>query len=245
MRRVRRGFKCKREVIESLIREYDNIVSKDYNGNYLEVIYDFEDIAENRLKNLLWLFYTSRESLKAAWRPCKGELYEYAVFKYIQDMIKQDKELEQRFTVLMGDEALPTYGDQVAIRNWSEIFPDVDILIIEKCTGLVKMIASCKTSLRERLTETAFWKRELERQEATRGIKVVFITTDKDNELKKNTNRYMSLHVLDCTFVTDPQRYKNAIESFKSKYGDKEDFNTLRLKVRFIDDLADFLKELC
>jgi hypothetical protein len=41
---------------------------------------------------------------------------------------------------VMGDEALSSYKEQVAIKNWSEILPDADILIVEK--SFVKAIIS-------------------------------------------------------------------------------------------------------
>ncbi len=103
---------------------------------------------------------------------------------------------------------------------------------------------SCKTSLRERLTETAFWRRELERFDSTRGIHLVFITTDKDNELKIDTNRYILLHVVDCTFVTDPQKYNELVRSYKEKYGNREDFSRLMSKVKTIAEISDFLYSL-
>lgn len=167
---MRRGFKCREDILFALKRRYDEIVNEEYQGNYLDAIQDFDSIAEVKLRIILQDFYDKPRSQDQAWKTCKGSLYEYAVFKVIQQIIINDEELNRKFTVMTGDEALIHYKDQVAIRNWSEILPDVDILVIEKETNLVTAIISCKTSLRERLTETAFWKRELERFENTRNI---------------------------------------------------------------------------
>jgi len=174
-----------------------------------------------------------------AWKTCKGTLYEYAIFKYIQNVVSSDEKLK-KFKVLMGEDARDQHTEQIVIRNWSEIFPDVDILIVEDES--VRAIISCKTSMRERLTETAFWKRELERR--GRNIKLLFITTDKDNELRIDTNRYILLHVIDCTFVTDPEKYKSLVKSYEEKYGDRADFESLISKVRPVDDLGVLLKTL-
>jgi len=92
-------------------------------------------------------------------------------------------------------------------REQEKGWTDVDILIIEKYTNSVIAILLYKTSLRERLTETAFWKRELEKTRDMREIKLIFVTTDKDNELRTETNRYILLHVIDYTFITDPKKY--------------------------------------
>ena len=241
---MRRGIRCRREVINDLINEYDSIVSSQYSGDYLKAIQNFDNIAENNLRSILEKFYSNKTSRDQAWKSCKGELYEYAVFKYLKNTIEMDEELTSKYHVLRGSEGLIPYGDKITIRNWSVIYPDADILVIEKKTESVKVIISCKTSLRERLTETAFWKRELERNKSTRNIKVVFITTDKDNELKIDTNRYILLHVIDCTFVTDPLKYKNVIEYLKEKYSDKKDFKKLYAKLKFIEEFPYFLKQL-
>jgi len=156
----------------------------------------------------------------------------------IDHVIKSDKNLNAKFSALMGEDML-RLKYQFVIRNWSDIFPDVDILIVEQ--DRVRVIVSCKTSLRERLTETAFWKRELERNESTRDIKLVFVTTDKDNELQQDVNRYILLHVLDCTFITDLQKYKSLIEYYKQKYGSKQDFDKLLSKIKFIGSFKEFL----
>jgi len=239
---MRRGFKPKEEVLALLKDKYDEIVSKVYNGNYLDAVQNFDELAENKLRATLQLFYNKPRSRDQAWRTCKGSLYEYAVFKVLNQKLTEDPVLNRKFMAVMGDEALFRYKEQVAIKNWSEILPDADILIVEK--SFVKAIISCKTSLRERLTETAFWKRELEKSYNTKHIKLVFVTTDKDDELRIDANRYILLHVIDCTFVTHPQKYKQLIEVYKEKYGNKQDFTRLISKVKSITDIKDFLYTL-
>jgi len=86
--------------------------------------------------------------------------------------------------------------------------------------------SACKTSLRERLTETAFWRREPERNPRTRDIRLLFVTTDKDDELRIDTNRYIIFHVMNHRFVTDPNKCKQLIQVYKGKYGDRRDFKS-------------------
>lgn len=230
-----RGFRCRKEVIELLKKEYENIVRNKFNGDYLETLKAFESVAEENLRQMLEDFYSNQRSRDQAWKNCKGELYEYAVYKYIESVAK-----ELGYVVL--DSSFQNFKDQVTIRNWSEIYPDVDLLIVKN--DKVKVIVSCKTSLRERLTETAFWKRELEQNDSTKNIRVVFVTTDKDNELQQDVNRYILLHVLDCTFVTDPEKFERLIDCYKRKYGDRDDFKTLLSKVRLISEFKEFLRSL-
>ena len=241
---MKRGFRCKYTILEKLENEYNKLVREKFEGNYLTPLQKFDSIAENKLRCLLNSFYDNSRSLDQAWKTCKGSLYEFAVFKFIEQIISKDPNLKSRFKVVMGDETLALHREQIVIKNWCEILPDVDIIIVEKEIDSVKVVISCKTSLRERLTETAFWKRELEKNENTRDIKLAFVTTDKDNELKIDTNRYILLHVIDCTFITDPQKYKNLIESYKKKYGNREDYNVLAEKVCSIEGMESFLKKL-
>jgi type II restriction enzyme len=44
-------------------------------------------------------------------------------------------------------------------------------------------IVSCKTSLRERLAQTAYWKLKLLKDTVTKHIKVLFVTIDEKGEL--------------------------------------------------------------
>ncbi len=241
---MRRGFKCKREVLETLKQSYDEIVIEKYQGNFLEALKKFDVLAEDSLRSILRKYYSNQRSRDQAWKTCKGSLYEYAVFRYIQNIIESNESLKNKISVIMGDEALVSYKEQIVIKNWCDIFPDVDILLVEKENNLVVAILSCKTSLRERLTETAFWKRELEKTRDMKEIKLVFITTDKDNELRTETNRYILLHVVDYTFITNPEKYNELINSYKKKYGDRGDFDQLLAKIKFIDEMEDFIKHL-
>jgi len=242
--KIRKGFKCKKEILEKLKECYNSIVRNKFRGSFLDALKNFDSLAEKELRKILINYYSNQRSQDQAWKTCKGSLYEYAVFKYIQNVVEKDKKLKNKIIAIMGEEALNAYKDQIVIKNWCDIFPDVDILVIEKQTNSVIAILSCKPSLRERLTETAFWKRELEKKRSTKKIKLVFITTDKDNELRTETNRYVLLHVVDHTFITDPKKYNELIEAYKKKYGDRDDFYKLLIKIEFIDKIKGFIELL-
>jgi len=61
--------------------------------------------------------------------------------------------------------------------------PDVDIIIYHPQTYKVLAAISSKVTLRERIAQTGYWKLKLLGDEATKHIKVYFITPDEDRTL--------------------------------------------------------------
>ncbi len=61
--------------------------------------------------------------------------------------------------------------------------PDVDIIIYHPRTYNVLAIISSKVTLRERIAQTGYWKLKLMQDEATKHIKVYFVTPDEDGTL--------------------------------------------------------------
>jgi len=208
-----------------LLKElYDDYV-KGNKRKFLEAVEKFEEIAEKyvRKKFSEELERTGRDqrSIDQAWRSCKGSLYEYAICKALDEILIENTSLAQKIDVIHGSKLNVSTRNQLVISNWSEILPDVDFIIINKNCRKAVAVLSCKTSLRERLTETAFWARELK----PKGIDVIFITTDKDKEITAEVNRYIVMHVLDYTIITDPQRFNKIINEWRRSYGNKADFN--------------------
>jgi len=238
-----RGFGCRRVISERLKRAYQSMVESEYKGDYMSALERFEEFSEKKLRPLLNNFYREQRSRDQAWKTCKGELYEYAVLKALKQAVEKDPRLRGRLAILSKDELPDALMRRIAIRNWSDIYPDVDIMVVDS-EGTVRAIASCKTSVRERLTQTAFWKGLLARNEETREVKVIFFTTDKDNELHLETNRYIVHHILDCTFVTEQRRYEELLREYMQRYRDREAFSELLSKVRQVSALPDFLAEV-
>jgi hypothetical protein len=219
----------------SLLKKlYDGHV-RSINKNFLEAVEGFENIAEGGVRpqfsRVLADAGKNQRSIDQAWRSCKGSLYEYAICRALDEILTGDTSLAQRIDIIHGSK-LSVYKKQLVIRNWSDILPDADFAIINKKCGKVVAVLSCKTSLRERLTETAFWARELK----PKGIDVIFITTDKDEEITAEVNRYIVMHVLDYTVITDPQRYNKIVYEWRRSYGNKPDFNIkINKLLKFID----------
>ncbi len=61
--------------------------------------------------------------------------------------------------------------------------PDVDIIIYNPRNYRVLAVISSKVTLRERIAQTGYWKLKLLQDEATKHIKVYFITPDEDKTL--------------------------------------------------------------
>lgn len=61
--------------------------------------------------------------------------------------------------------------------------PDVDIVIYRPATCKVLAVISSKVTLRERIAQTGYWKLKLMQDEATKHIRVYFVTPDEDGTL--------------------------------------------------------------
>lgn len=65
--------------------------------------------------------------------------------------------------------------------------PDVDLIIYDPKTSKVVAVLSSKVTLRERIAQTGYWKIKLASDEATKHIKVYFVTPDEDGTLTIKT----------------------------------------------------------
>mgnify|MGYP001770709814 FL=1 len=225
--------RCKR--FSELKRAYDAIVEENERG-YVEALKDFDRLVETRIRKTLG----RGRSADQAWKSCKGGLYEYAVCRAIEEMLVEIPGLSERLALVHGTRLSEEYRQQIVIANWTEIMPDTDLAIVDLKTGKVRAILSCKTSLRERLTETAFWRKEL----SERGIEYIFVTTDKDGEIRIDTNRYIVMHVIDYTIITDPKQLQNTVEYWRKRFGDRNDFDALIAKIGGIEKLCEILCKL-
>lgn len=61
--------------------------------------------------------------------------------------------------------------------------PDVDLVIFDPSDGYVLAVVSTKSTLRERISQTGYWKLKLLSAPVTKDIKVFFITLDEDGTL--------------------------------------------------------------
>ena len=109
--------------------------------------------------------------------------------------------------------------------------PDVDLVIYDPKTYKVIAVLSSKVTLRERITQTAYWNLKMKNYELTNHIKVYFVTPDEDGTLKirKPAKKGRAIVEIDTdgSYVLSET---NIDESDKVKMFDK-----------FIDDLKSLL----
>lgn len=137
-----------------------------------------------------WLKHpTPNGDHEQSWRAFKGKNLE----KLVQYIITDEVE-ELGLKVVNGNKLerttnLPRELSQVK-RNLAIDYgefglhlPDVDIIIYNPQNYKVLAAISSKVTLRERITQTGYWKLKLFQDEATKHIKVYFITPDEDGTL--------------------------------------------------------------
>lgn len=110
--------------------------------------------------------------------------------------------------------------------------PDVDLIIYKPDTSEIVAVLSSKVTLRERIAQTGYWKIKLASDEATRHIKVYFVTPDEDGTLR----------------VRKPAKKGRAIVeidtdgSYVLSETDIEESDKVKMFDKFIDDLRNILK---
>lgn len=109
--------------------------------------------------------------------------------------------------------------------------PDVDIIIYDPNTFKVLAVISSKSSLRERIAQTAYWKLKLHADRVTEHIKVYFLTPDLDGILtvKKPANKDRAMVEVD----TDG--------SYIMSEKQIEESSTVKMFDKFIDDLKELV----
>jgi len=111
--------------------------------------------------------------------------------------------------------------------------PDVDLIVYDPNSLNVICIISSKTSLRERLTQTGYWKLKLLQSDITEHIQVYFITLDEGKKLTKKTpapkGRAIAEIDLDGSYVLTEENLEGS--------------DKVKLFEHFIDDLEKLLKK--
>jgi type II restriction enzyme len=110
--------------------------------------------------------------------------------------------------------------------------PDVDIIIYNPQNCKILSVISSKVTLRERISQTGYWKLKLFQNETTKHIKVYFITPDEDGTLTKRKPSKKGRAIvevdLDSSYVLTDEEI--------------EESNKVKLFEHFIDDLKSLLK---
>ncbi len=125
-----------------------------------------------------------------SWRSFKGKNFEKLLQYIITDSIEalglkliNGSTLDRR----MLSPELHAVKQNVTIdyKEFGLYLPDADIVIYKPENLQVIAIISSKTSLRERIAQTGYWKSKLLEGKHTAHIKVYLFTPDTDNDLTK------------------------------------------------------------
>ncbi|MHA1951821.1 MAG: BsaWI family type II restriction enzyme [Candidatus Thorarchaeota archaeon] len=145
-----------------------------------------------------------------SWRPWKGynleKLVHYILENEVEELgLKIVKGSVFTSKKLSGTLARAKENLMLDFGECGSHLPDLDRIIYNPRSGEVLAVLSMKVTLRERITQTCYWKLAMEREEKTRHIKVFFITLDEDGALtsRKNAtkNRAVVESDLDGTYV--------------------------------------------
>lgn len=109
------------------------------------------------------------------------------------------------------------------------VIPDADIIVYDKNNCAVRMIISCKASLRERVAQAAYWKLKLSTSKITKEIKIVLVSTDNDKifthkDKKINKSRIIAEYELDGSYIFREIRESKKVKNFNQIF---EDLKTL------------------
>jgi len=156
-----------------------------------------------------------------SWKPTKGSHLEKLVFHFIQNDVE-----ERGLKIVPGKTIENSSGEnelsqlksllQIPIGNGT-VLPDIDLVIF--CPKPLKVLAiiSLKTSLRERASQTAYWKKKLAENPPTKDVKVFFVTIDSDNVLGRDSKpRKIVEYELDGTFFlnSNPVEESDTVKNF-------------------------------
>lgn len=110
--------------------------------------------------------------------------------------------------------------------------PDADIIIYEPKSLNVVCILSSKSTLRERIAETGYWKIKLSQDPVTKNIRFFFVTLDEDGDLMRKfpTKKGRAIAEVD----TDG--------SYVMSESSVEESEKVKMFDRFIEDLRKILK---
>ena len=134
---------------------------------------------------------TANGDHEQSWRAFKGKNLEKLIVHIIADEVKALglKIVDGNALERTKAENLPKEVSQVKrnlIIDYGEFgshLPDVDIIIYDPKTSKVIAVLSSKVTLRERIAQTGYWKIKLSSDQATKHIKVYFVTPDEDGTL--------------------------------------------------------------
>lgn len=228
---------------KDLIRLYDQMKGK-YGKDTYKHVSDLLNEAKEIHKKDFASSATANRAIAAgrvpdheqSWRAFKGKNLEKLIMHIIEDGVTglglkiingnrlertNDENLSEELNLVKRN-LLVNYGE------FGYHLPDVDMVIYKPDTKKIIAVLSSKVTLRERITQTSYWKIKLASDSATKHIKVFFVTPDEDGTLtqKKPAKKGRAIVETDTdgSYILSETKVE---ESSKVKMLDK-----------FIDDLS-------
>lgn len=171
-----------------------------------------------------------------SWKSFKGNCLEKLLNYILKDYVNElgwriiDGKVLQKSN---GSEEVKKVKRNIMV-DYGRVFhlPDADLVIYNPTSFEVIAIISSKTSLRERIAQTGYWKLKLSNDIVTKHIKVLFITLDEDSTLscmeKPTKGRSIAEADTHGTYVLTANHL--------------EESDTVKLFDKFIDDLGKWKK---
>lgn len=176
------------------------------------------------------------KDIEQQWKPIKGHAVE-TIIEYLLDVkirklglkIMSGKALDKISDEKISPEMFKLKGNLLLkFSDCGHFLPDVDLIIYVPNSCDVVAVVSIKSSLRERIAQTGFWKLKLANAGGREHIKTYFITLDDDGvfSLGKTMTkpRAIAETSIDGTYVvtTSPIREARLVKTFDKFFIDLE-----------------------
>lgn len=224
---------------EDLVKIYEDFKSK-YGKDAYKYISQIFKIAKKIHKKQWENSPTPSGDHEQSWKAFKGKNLEKLIIYIIEDEVK-----ELGLKIVKGDvldrkdpknlsEELSRIKRAVSVNFgiYGLHLPDADIIIYEPKSLNVVCILSSKSTLRERIAETGYWKIKLSQDPVTKNIRFFFVTLDEDGDLMRKfpTKKGRAIAEVD----TDG--------SYVMSESSVEESEKVKMFDRFIEDLRKILK---
>ena len=127
---------------------------------------------------------------------------------------------------------------EIDFGEYGSHLPDVDLIVFQPSRNRILAILSVKTSLRERATQTAYWRLKLHAQSNTKNIRVFLLTPNSDDDLRNDRmpkkNRAVLETDIDAIYVVNRPKFNIANYLYPG----------VDSRIRMIDELAQDLADL-
>lgn len=175
--------------------------------------------------------FDPEKNFEQSWRSVKG----HGLERVIEYILKQQLEavgLELVHLDEVGDLLKLDFGE------YGQHYPDVDLAVYQRSGHKILAILSIKTSLRERATQTAYWRNKIRDFYKTQNVKVFLLTPNSDDILRSNhapnKQRAILETDIDATYIVNT--FNVSLDDYLYKGKDS--------RIRLINELANDLKEL-